>query len=106
MNIQATIKELEDQRSAIETAIQSLRALNGNVPHRPKRVAGTETVISAALAHLKKSGARQTSQQLRDAIHEAGVIAKPASIQTILSKRARRKLDLRHVGRGVWSLKK
>lgn len=98
-NVNATLKELEHQRAQIEAAIASLRALNGNG-------GGTgQTIVGAAVAHLKKVGATQTSRQLREAILAAGVQATPGSIQTILSKRSRAKKDLVKKGRAVWTLR-
>lgn len=96
MNIDAILRDLEQQKAKISTAIASLQALNGH-----KEV----TVIGAAIAHLRKAGKPQTSIQLRNAIFAAGVNATPASIQTILSKRARAKRDILHKGRGLWGVK-
>lgn len=103
MNVQKTIKDLETQRDLIQTAIASLKAIqNGKEPKSEKTI---PTIASAAVAHLRKVGEKQTSAQMRKALREAGVTATDQSIQTVLSKQARKRKDLVHKGHDTWALR-
>lgn len=103
-NVQATIRELEAERDLILMAIASLKAIDGGKPAR-MIAQGGPTIVGAAIAHLRKVGTKQTTSQLKEAMIAAGVKATDASIQTILSKRARMKRDLVKKGRAVWGLR-
>lgn len=103
-SIKNTLRELEGQRDLILMAIASLRAIEAEKP--PVLVkSGGQTVIGAAITHLRKVGKPQTTAQLRQAIREAGVSATRGSIQTILGKQGRLKKDLINKSRGMWTLK-
>lgn len=102
-NIETTIRELEAQRDRLIVAIASLRAVSNGKGHKP--TGPVPTITGASLAHLRAVGKPQTSQELRAAIHAAGVVVTNGSIQTVLSDRARAKRDLVKRGRAVWGLK-
>lgn len=102
-NITKTIQDLERQKAQIEAAIAALKPLNG---HAVSTNGSGPTIMGAVLAHLRRVGSRQTSQQIREALAAAGVTSSQFSIQTVMSKRARQKKDLLHVGRGLWKLKR
>ncbi|SRR6266700_5009091 len=106
-SIQQTIKELEAKIRPYQDALDSLRALNtnGDRPRTHPANKPGQTIIGAIIAHLRKTGAKQTSAQLREAVQAAGVEATGASIQTIMSKRGRMKKDLVRKGRGMWALR-
>lgn len=103
-NVQATLKELEAQRDLILMAIASLKAIDGGKPAQLVHRQGP-TIIGTVVGHLRQVGKKQTTQELTEAMRAAGVQATPASIQTILSKRARMKRDLAKNGRAVWGLR-
>lgn len=102
-NVKQTIAELEKEKARIDQALVSLRALNPNTAtSMPPSAHGS--ISRAILEHIRKAGVPQSVGQIRAALAAQGLNS--SALESLLSKRARRKKDLIHKGRGKWGLKK
>lgn len=102
-NVKQAIIELEKEKIRIEQALTSLRALNDNsIASAP--IVAHGSISRTILEHIRKAGVPQSVGQIRAALAAQGLNS--SSLESLLSKRAARKKDLIHKGRGLWGLKK